>query len=247
MNTSDIVKSDVVAIRAKIVGGAVSAGQVQETREGIRRGATTLSGGLSKMGTTKDVRQESERALGDLGNLIADLKNDKISTSDALGKYLEKAGAQLGSIEDKFKQSLTKTAEEIRNNTTDKTAVERLMKQGYDYMLGKIEPNATAQQAKGNAPVSSLIEGSRAQQIRDDVRSVAAGQGGNQKSQVEMMGGIKIDINFNGAAADLTMAQKEQITKMFTDKMNSLDMKQYMVGSTTQQNPTKSDSQYNYS
>jgi hypothetical protein len=61
-----------------------------------------------------------------------------------------------------------------------------------------------------------------------------------------MMGGIKIDINFSGGAADLTMAQKEQITKMFTDKMNSLDMKQYMVGSTTQQNPTKSDSQYNY-
>ena len=247
MNTSDIIKSDVAAIRAKIVGGAVSAGQVLETREGIRRGATTLSGGLSKMGTAKDVRQESERALGDLGNLIADLQNDKMSTSDALGKYLEKAGAQLGSIEEKFKQSLTKTAEDIRNNTTDKTAVERLMKQGYDYMLGKIEPKATSQQSKGSAPVSSLIEGSRAQQIRDDVRSVAAGQGGNQKSQVEMMGGIKIDINFNGTAADLTMAQKEQITKMFTDKMNSLDMKQYMVGSTTQQNPTKSDSQYNYS
>jgi hypothetical protein len=247
MNTSDIVKNDVAAIRAKIVGGAVSAGQVQETREGIRRGATTLSGGLSKMGTTKDVRQESEKALGDLGNLVADLQNSNVTTTEALGKYLEKAGAQLGSIEDKFKQSLTKTAEEIRNNTTDKTAVERLMKQGYDYMLDKLEPNATSQQTKGNTPVSSLIEGSRAQQIRDDVRSVAAGQGGNQKSQVEMMGGIKIDINFNGAAADLTMAQKEQITKMFTDKMNSLDMKQYMVGSTTQQNPTKSDSQYNYS
>jgi hypothetical protein len=247
MNTSDIVKNDVAAIRAKIVGGAVSAGQVLETREGIRRGATTLSGGLSKMGTAKDVRQESEKALGDLGNLIADLQNDKMSTSDALGKYLEKAGAQLGSIEEKFKQSLTKTAEDIRNNTTDKTAVERLMKQGYDYMLGKIEPKATAQQSKGSAPVSSLIEGSRAQQIQQEVKSIASGQGGNQKSQVEMMGGIKIDINFNGAAADLTMAQKEQITKMFTDKMNSLDMKQYMVGSTTQQNPTKSDSQYNYS
>ena len=247
MNTSDIIKSDVAAIRAKIVGGAVSAGQVLETREGIRRGATTLSGGLSKMGTAKDVRQESEKALGDLGNLVADLQNDKMSTSDALAKYLEKAGAQLGSIEDKFKQSLTKTAEDIRNNTTDKTAIERLMKQGYDYMLGKIEPNATAQQAKGSAPVSSLIEGSRAQQIQQEVKSIASGQGGNQKSQVEMMGGIKIDINFNGAAADLTPQQKEQITKMFTDQMNTLGMKQYLVGSTTQQNPTKSDSQYNYS
>ena len=199
------------------------------------------------MGTAKDVRQESEKALGDLGNLVADLQNEKMSTSDALAKYLEKAGAQLGSIEDKFKQSLTKTAEDIRNNTTDKTAIERLMKQGYDYMLGKIEPNATAQQAKGNAPVSSLIEGSRAQQIRDEVRTISSGQGGNQKSQVEMMGGIKIDFNFNGASADLTPAQKEQVIKTFTDQMNTLGMKQFMIGTTTQQNPTKSDSQYNYS
>jgi hypothetical protein len=113
-------------------------------------------------------------------------------------------------------------------------------------MLGKIEPKATAQQSKGSAPVSSLIEGSRAQQIQQEVKSIASGQGGNQKSQVEMMGGIKIDINFNGAAADLTPQQKEQITKMFTDQMNTLGMKQYLVGSTTQQNPTKSDSQYNY-
>ena len=61
-----------------------------------------------------------------------------------------------------------------------------------------------------------------------------------------MMGGIKIDFNFNGASSDLTPAQKEQVIKMFTDQMNTLGMKQFMIGSTTQQNPTKSDSQYNY-
>ena len=247
MNISDIMKNDVAAIRAKIVGGAVTAGQALETREGIRRGATTLSGGLSKMGDTKDVRQEVEKGIGDLGVLVSDLKDKNMSTTDALAKYLETAGKQLGSIEDKFKQSLTKTAEEIRANTGDKTAVERLMKQGYDYILGKAESNATAQKAAGGTSASSLIEGSRAQQIQQEVKGIAAGQSGSQKSQVEMMGGIKIDINFNGAAADLTPAQKEQITKMFTDQMNTLGMKQYMVGSTTQQDPTKSNNQYNYS
>jgi hypothetical protein len=247
MNISDIMKNDVAAIRAKIVGGAVTAGQALETREGIRRGATTLSGGLSKMGDTKDVRQEVEKGIGDLGVLVSDLKDKNMSTTDALAKYLETAGKQLGSIEDKFKQSLTKTAEEIRANTGDKTAVERLMKQGYDYILGKAESNATAQQATGGTSASSLIEGSRAQQIQQEVKGIAAGQSGSQKSQVEMMGGIKIDFNFNGASADLTPAQKEQVIKMFTDQMNTLGMKQFMVGSTTQQDPTKSNNQYNYS
>jgi hypothetical protein len=247
MNTSDIIKSDVAAIRAKIVGGVVSAGQALETREGIRRGVTTLSGGLSEMGTAKDVRQEVEKGIGDLGTLVSDLKDKNMSTTTALSNYLEKAGAQLGNIEDKFKNSLTKTAEEIRKNTGDKTAVERLMKQGYDYILGKVDESAKTQRPTGYTSASSLIEGSKSQQIQQEIKGIATGQGGNQKSQVEMMGGIKIDINFNGAAADLTPSQKEQITKMFTEKMNSLNMKQYMYGSTTKQNPIKSDSQYNYS
>lgn len=247
MNTSDIIKSDVAAIRAKIVGGVVSAGQALETREGIRRGVTTLSGGLSEMGTAKDVRQEVEKGIGDLGTLVSDLKDKNMSTTTALSNYLEKAGAQLGNIEDKFKNSLTKTAEEIRKNTGDKTAVERLMKQGYDYILGKVDESAKTQRPTGYTSASSLIEGSKSQQIQQEIKGIATGQGGNQKSQVEMMGGIKIDINFNGAAADLTPLQKEQITKMFTEKMNSLNMKQYMYGSTTKQNPIKSDSQYNYS
>jgi hypothetical protein len=246
MTTSDVMMGDIKAIRNKFVGGIVTANQSQQTAEGVRRAATTLTGEVADSFKTKDVRRETETALGDLGNLITELQNKNISTTDALSNYLTKAGNQLGSIEDKFKKTMTETAERVRANTGDKTAVERLMKEGYDYILGKVDSNATSQQSKSGSSASSLIEGSRAQQIRDEVRTISSGQGGNQKSQVEMMGGIKIDINFSGGAADLTMAQKEQITKMFTDKMNSLDMKQYMVGSTTQQNPTKSDSQYNY-
>jgi hypothetical protein len=246
MTTSDVMMGDLKAIRNKFVGGIVTANQSQQTAEGVRRAATTLTGEVADSFKTKDVRRETETALGDLGNLITELQNKNISTTDALSNYLTKAGNQLGSIEDKFKKTMTETAERVRANTGDKTAVERLMKEGYDYILGKVDSNATSQQSKSGASVSSLIEGSRAQQIRDEVRTISSGQGGNQKSQVEMIGGIKIDFNFNGASADLTPAQKEQVIKTFTDQMNTLGMKQFMIGTTTQQNPTKSDSQYNY-
>ena len=246
MTTSEVMMGDIKAIRNQFVGGIVTANQSQQTAEGVRRAATTLTGEVSDSFKTKDVRRETETALGDLGNLITELQSKNISTTDALSNYLTKAGNQLGSIEDKFKKTMTETAERVRANTGDKTAVERLMKEGYDYILGKVESNATTQQSKSGISASSLIEGSRAQQIQQEVKGIASAQGGSQKSQVEMMGGIKIDFNFNGASSDLTPAQKEQVIKMFTDQMNTLGMKQFMIGSTTQQNPTKSDSQYNY-
>ena len=246
MTTSEVMMGDIKAIRNQFVGGIVTANQSQQTAEGVRRAATTLTGEVSDSFKTKDVRRETETALGDLGNLITELQSKNISTTDALSNYLTKAGNQLGSIEDKFKKTMTETAERVRANTGDKTAVERLMKEGYDYILGKVESNATTQQSKSGTSASSLIEGSRAQQIQQEVKGIASAQGGSQKSQVEMMGGIKIDFNFNGASSDLTPAQKEQVIKMFTDQMNTLGMKQFMIGSTTQQNPTKSDSQYNY-
>jgi hypothetical protein len=243
MTTSDIIKSDVAAIRAKFVGGVVSAGQILEEREGLRRGITTLSGGISGVGETRDIRRESERAIGDIGSFVSELQDNTIDTTTALQNYLEKVGNQMGGIENKFKESMKIAAEEIRKNTGDNTAIERLMKQGYDYVLDKVESKDTTkpqQQNIGSRPISSLIEG-RQSQIRE--ASTVAIQG-NQKSQVEIAGGIKIDVNFSGAADSLSPQQKEQVTKMLTDKMNTQDMRQYMYGSTIKQNPLKSDRQF---
>lgn len=236
MTTSDLIKGDVSAIRAKIVGGAVTAGQVLQGREGLRGGVTTLSGGLSKMGETKDVRKESERAIGDLSKFVSDLQDKNMSTTDALQKYLERAGSQMGGIEDKFVESLKKTAEEIRNNTGDKTAIERLMKQGYDYVLDKVDSKQTQQQPKGNQPISSLIEG-RQTQMKEAASTVT--QMNAQNSKVEFAGGIKVDVNFSGEAANLSPQQKEQVTKMFVDTMSSLNYQQFQTNTNAPRNPTK--------
>lgn len=236
MTTSDLIKGDVAAIRAKIVGGAVTAGQVLEGREGLRRGVTTLSGGLSRMGETKDVRKESERAIGDLSKFVSDLQDKNMSTTDALQKYLERAGSQMGGIEEKFKESLKKTAEEIRNNTGDKTAIERLMKQGYDYVLDKVDSKQPQQQPTGNQPISSLIEG-RQTQMKEAAST--ATQINAQNSKVEFAGGIKVDVNFSGEAANLSPQQKEQVTKMFVDTMSSLNYQQFQTNTNAPRNPTK--------
>jgi hypothetical protein len=243
MTTSDVIKNDVAEIRAKFVGGIVSAGQILEEREGLRRGVTTISGGLSNIGETRDVRKESERAIGDLSKFISDLQNKDISKTDALESYLKNAGNQMGGIEEKFKKTMENAAEEIRGNMGDSTAIERLINKGFDFVMDKVDSNQTKQEQNvGSRPISSLIEG-RQTQMKEVSTSVFQG---TQKSQVEMVGGIKIDINFTGNADNLSSAQKGEITKMFTEKMNSIDMRTYFHSSMIKQSPTKSDNQYSY-
>ena len=98
MNTSQLVLADVSAIRAKIVGGVVSAGQALELKEDVREGITTVTGGLSNMGTTKDVRMEAETAVTNLIKLAKDTTSGNVSLTDALSEYLTKSGDQLGNI-----------------------------------------------------------------------------------------------------------------------------------------------------
>ena len=233
MNLSEITKNDVAAIRAKVVGGAVSAGQVLDTKEGIYRAGTALTGAVSNAGSTKDIRRESERAISDLGQLKDDVFKNNMSTTDALSKYFERAGNQAGEVNEKFKDTMTKAIEEARANTTDKTAIERAMQQGYDYVLGKVAPKAEEKRAGGNEPISSLIEGKQSQMKDAATQTGSYAPAGGQNSKVEVAGSIKIDITAPPGFSD------EKIQKLIYDKLNEQGFKDYIVNVTTAQNPTK--------
>lgn len=139
---------------------------------------------------------------------------------------------------------MTKALEEARDNTTDKTAIERAMQQGYDYVLDKVAPKTEAQKTAGGQPISSLIEGKQTQ-----VQQAATGYAptaGSQNQKVEFAGGIKVDVNFSGEAANLSQQQKEEVTKMFVDKMSSLNYQNFQAGMNGPQNPTKAPVSTNY-
>jgi hypothetical protein len=239
MSTSEVIKGDVSAIRAKIVGGVVSAGQIVEGKERIRSGITNVSGEFSKMGDTASVRTPVETGLSDINKLIDDLKVGNDYEED-IAKYLENSGKLLGKIEEDFKKSLEETGEKISANFEPGSYEKKLT----DMLRGKIDENSVSQQAAGNQPVSSLLEG-RQNQMRE-VEAASSTQASSQKTIVEIVGGMKIEMTFTGDAAGFTQTQKEQMAKAFTEKFNSTDYKQYVANISTKQNPTKSDSQFNY-
>lgn len=235
MKLSQVMVSDLAAIRAKFVGGVVSAEPIVQGQEDLRSGITNVTGEFSKMGDTASVRKPVEAGLSDLKTLYDDLKKGDNYTDD-IAKYLESSGNLLSKVETDFRNSLEDTVKRIGEGADKDSIISKLSKE----LEGKIGETEASRQAAGNQPVSSLLEGKQSQMREVEVASSA----GSQRTQIELLGGIKMDINFNGDTSGLTPAMKEQMVKEITNKFNSMDYKQFMANVTTKQNPTKSDSQF---
>lgn len=218
MSTTDVIMGDVRAIRAKFVGGVISAGQTQEAAEGLRRGLTTISGGVADSFQTKDVRRETQIAQGDLGTFFDELKDDKIDKTTALKNYLEKAGAQLGNIEGKFTKTMNDTAEKIRENLGDKTIIERAMKDGFDFIKKEVGDKATPKQTTNTQPYSSFIEGRQAQMTQSANTPTTPIQ---TTSKVDVGGKIQVEFTSTNGT--------ELSKKMLDDWANSDTTKQYFI------------------
>jgi hypothetical protein len=189
MSTSEVIKGDVAAIRAKIVGGVVSAGPILQAKEDIRGTTTNVSGEFSKMGSTKSVRDVTETGISDLKNLYYDLTDGNKDTVTAISDYLNKSGDLLGKIEKDFIKSLEETSKQIRANADDDSIEAKLI----DKISGKITEKETAlQQTSGSQATSSLLEG-RQTQVQDVVRNTTT-TNGMMKSTIDIGGTIKLEV-----------------------------------------------------
>jgi len=178
--------------------------------------------------------------MGDIKELFNDIKNKDVKTTDALSNYFTKLGTQGIKLEEGFKQGIVKSLEETRSKLGDKTSIDGVAKEFLDKMLGGVKSEQIKGVKDGNKPISSLIEGNKSTEVKETMTNSGAFGGGSSKVNVD--GGFKIDINFTGNASELTAAQKEQVTKMLIEKMNSAEMQQYMVSVTGKDNPTKAPS-----
>jgi hypothetical protein len=189
MSTSEVIKGDVAAIRAKIVGGVVSAGPILQAKEDVRGTVTNVSGEFSNMGSTKSVRDVTETGITDLKSLYYDLTDGNKDTVTAISDYLNKSGDLLGKIEKDFIKSLEDTSKQIRANAKDDSIEAKLI----DTISGKITEKETAlQQTSGNQTTSSLLEG-RQTQVQEVIRNTTT-TNGMMKSTIDIGGTIKLEV-----------------------------------------------------
>lgn len=218
MSTSKLILNDVSAIRAKIVGGVVSAGQVLEGREKVREGVTTVSGALSDVGSAERVRQETQQAIGDIGTLIDDLKGD-MDTTTAVSKYLDALGGQMGNIEKSFEDAIRETATKIDQNSSDESLIGQLRKTLEDSVTKEV----VAQETSTSQTATSFIEG-RQTQMRE--MSTAAGtttQSTTTKTSIDIGGNLKVEVVVPSGVSP------EMIQKILSDAFNSPDFQNLVV------------------
>jgi hypothetical protein len=191
MSTSEVIKGDVAAIRAKIVGGVVSAGPILQAKEDIRGTTTNVSGEFSKMGSTKSVRDVTETGIADLKSLYYDLTDGNKDTVTAISDYLNKSGDLLGKIEKDFIKSLEETSQdkyELKLRTVPLR--QTLLRKNREEKL--TEKETALQQTSGSQATSSLLEG-RQTQVQDVVRNTTTANG-MMKSTIDIGGTIKLEV-----------------------------------------------------
>jgi hypothetical protein len=194
MSTSEVIKGDVSAIRAKIVGGVVSAGQVVQAKEDIRGTVTNVSGEFSKMGTTKSVRDVTQTGITGLQTLYDDITKGNKSTVTSIQDYLKSSGDLLGQVEQDFVKSLEDTMKKIQMNAKEGSLEKKLLEtELLTEIRGEINEKETAlKQSSGNQPVSSLLEG-RQTQVQEITRNTTS-TNGTMKSTIDIGGTIKLEV-----------------------------------------------------
>lgn len=217
MSTSKLILNDVSAIRAKIVGGVVSAGPILEGREKIREGVTTVSGALSEVGSAERVRQETTKAIGDIGTLIDDLKGS-MDTTDAVSKYLKSLGSQMGNIEKSFEDSIRETATKIDQSSSDESLIGQLRKTLEDTVTKEVVSSQTA----NKVTATSFIEG-RQTQMQEMATSKTSTQSTNTKTTIDIGGNLKVEVAVPSGVSS------EMVQKILSDAFNSPDFQNLVV------------------
>ena len=237
MSISDDIKGNVEAIRAAVVGGTVTQKDFLRGAESVNRISSTVTGEASKnFSSPEKVRSTLTESFGDIKQLFKDINNKDIKTTDAMSDYLTKLGNQGIKIQDGLKASLTKTLEDSRDKIKDNTSIDKVAKEFLDSMLGSVKSGKIQGTDKGNMPVSSLIEGTKASKVKE-----VASQGGAfgaKTSKVNIDGGFKVEVVFP-PTNDFTQTQKESITKAFADMANTTQFQQHVVNLGKKDDPTK--------
>ena len=224
MKLSEVMVADIAAIKAKFVGGVVSAGPIVRGEEDLRKGITNVTGELSKMGDTASVRKPVEQGLNDLKTLYDDLKKGDDYTDD-IAKYLESSGNLLSKVETDFRNSLEDTVKRIGENA-DKDSI---IKQLVEKVEGKIgEKEASLQQTSGNQPISSLLEG-RQTQVQQVVNNTATAT--TTSSTLELGGTIRVEVIASPGV------DTETIEKVVFKVFNSSEVQNIFASSRRQGSP----------
>ena len=236
LTVDEIISSDIAAIKYAVLGGILTDKNIQDLLEGTRTIADITGEQLNKTVTTQGMREFSEEKLTkSFRKDIEDLIKGGASPTEVLPSLMESAGTALGGLSTEAIRIVTEASGRISTElqkegglagsvSTNLTSLIENLTGSLKEILPKTGEGGTTTEDKfwTNLTVEGMSGANRnLGAVEDQVRE--------QKSLIELLGEIKVNVNFQDMPTGLSSEQKEQISKTISDKLNEDKFKDYIV------------------
>lgn len=226
------------SINYALLGGVLTDENIRDLIEGARTTVDVVGGATTDVMTTERVRGLSESMTTGITE-NAEIKS-KIDSGDIMGaiKELSKvAEDNVGKLGKGTYSILTEAGEKIKEDLKKEGGFSADMANKIDTLLLSLAQKfgSTPDGTGGTTSEDNFWTNIRSEAMSGANRNLGtvADQVREQKSLIELLGEIKVNVNFQDMATGLSPEQKEQITKTISDKLNEQRFKDYIVNVTT--------------
>jgi hypothetical protein len=238
LSIDELSSSYLASINYSLLGGVLTDKNIRNIIEGARTGVDVVGEATTGQLTTEKgknkIREISEGKTGDIANNKE--IQAKIASGDIMGAMAELGKVSAGNVKELGSEALTlfgNIGTDIKKKLEEKGGFAASLAGNVDAMLAKLATNfASIPDGKGGTTTEDdfwtnlTVEGmSGANRNLGTVE----GQVREQKSLIELLGEIKVNVNFQDLPTGLSTEQKEQITKTISDKLNEDKFKDYIV------------------
>ena len=229
------------SINYALLGGVLTDENIRDLIEGARTTVDVVGEATTGAVTTEKIRGMSE----DSTEKIAENEKikSKIASGDIMGALAELGEVSKGNVSKFGSEALTMFGDignDIRTKLEEKGGFAADMAGKVDVLLaslaskfGGIPGGTGGTNAEDKFWTNITAEGPSAANRN---LGVVADQVREQKSLIELLGEIKVNVNFQDMATGLSPEQKEQIAKTISDKLNEERFKDYIVNVTRPDN-----------
>jgi hypothetical protein len=243
LSVDEIMKNDIAAIRYAVLGGILTDKNIQDILEGGRTIADVVMGESASRVRTQDIRTASEAFTNEMKDSLKDILKSGKPMNEVSKELIENAGKNFGTLSATALTKLEEASGAIQQKLKEKGGLAGEMSEGVMSIIKNLatsidlpktgEGGAGGTTTEDDYWTTLAVEGMSSANrnlgtVADQVRE--------QKSLIELLGEIKVNVNFQDLPAGLTTEQKEQITKTFSDKINAQNFKDYIVNVTRPDN-----------
>jgi hypothetical protein len=238
LSIDELSSSYLASINYSLLGGVLTDKNIRNIIEGARTGVDVVGEATTGQLTTEKgknkIREISEGKTGDIAN--SKEIQAKIASGDIMGAMAELGKVSAGNIKELGSEALTlfgNIGTDIKKKLEEKGGFAASLVGNVDAMLAKFATNLSPiPDGKGGTTTEDdFWTNITAEGMRGANRNLGTveGQVREQKSLIELLGEIKVNVNFQDLPTGLSSEQKEQISKTISDKLNEDKFKDYIV------------------